>query len=126
MDGLKSRFVLKRHPVEAERARGLVVETCGDLVPEVALTAQLLVSELFTNALDHGSGLITLTFTRTPDELRAEVTDHSEGRAAVRLVSADQERGRGLLIVEALAHAWGVIQRPEGGKSVWFTLNIPA
>jgi two-component sensor histidine kinase len=125
MDGLKSRFVLKRHPVEAERARGLVVEACGDLLPDVALTAQLLVSELFTNALDHGTGLITLTVTRTPDELRAEVTDHSEGEAALLAVSEDQDRGRGLLIVEGLAHAWGV-DRHERGKSVWFSLGIPA
>ena len=126
MDGLKSRFVLKRHPVEAERARGLVAEACGDLVPEVALTAQLLVSELFTNALEHGSGLITLTVTRTTQELRAEVIDHANGRPAVRRVGADRDRGRGLLIVEGLAHAWGVDQHPGGGKSVWFTLNVPA
>jgi anti-sigma regulatory factor (Ser/Thr protein kinase) len=126
MDALQSRFVLKRHPMETERARNLVAEACGELAPEVALTAELLVSELFTNALGQGSGLITLTVSRTSGELRAEMTDHSDDRSAGGGATVDDEQGRGLLIVEALAHAWGVERHPEGASTVWFTLTIPA
>jgi hypothetical protein len=125
MEALKNRFVLKRHPVETERARNLMAEVCGELVSEVALTAQLLVSELFTSALEDGTGLLTLTVTRTPDELRAELTDHPGELCAPRQPDATGNRGRRLLIVEALAHSWGVEQGPGEGKTVWFTLTVP-
>ncbi|MFJ9559944.1 hypothetical protein ACIRQQ_07880 [Streptomyces fuscichromogenes] len=34
-------------------------------------------------------------------------------------VAADVESGRGLLIVEAYAHRWGVDEAPTGCKTVW-------
>jgi LuxR family maltose regulon positive regulatory protein len=36
------------------------------------------------------------------------------------------ERGRGLLIVDRLATAWGVHPDGAGGKTVWCTLKLPA
>ena len=117
-------FHLNRHPAEATRARRHVAEVCQDLDPAVLSTAQLLTSELFTNALDHADGAITMSVVRSDDDLRVEVTDHAEGSPVVRPVDLEDEHGRGMVLVEALASAWGVGRYPLGrGKYVWFSLR---
>jgi anti-sigma regulatory factor (Ser/Thr protein kinase) len=117
-------IVLQREPAEAARARREVAGACAGLARDVVATAQLLTSELFANALDHGEGAITLTVTRLPGELRIEVSDGSAAPPKVRQVSLNDVRGRGLMILEALAFRWGVDQRANGkGKAVWFTLR---
>jgi anti-sigma regulatory factor (Ser/Thr protein kinase) len=118
------KIVLQRLPSEAERARHQVSEACTGLARDLIATAQLLTSELFTNALDHGEGDITLQVTRTPGELRVAVSDHSPERPRVRPVTLSDVRGRGLMILEALALRWGVDPSADGkGKVVWFTLR---
>jgi two-component sensor histidine kinase len=65
--------------------------------------AELIVSELTTNALRHGAGPITirLTFTQEAD-LWLEVHDHGPGRPIVREATPDDEQGRGLALLDAL------------------------
>lgn len=87
---------------------------------------RLCVSELASNALAHGTRpghtfLVRLDADGT--RLRLEVHD-SRGRRegpvpAVRHPAADETAGRGLLIVAALADAWGVDERDVLGKVVW-------
>ena len=116
--------MLRRAPGEAERARRQVAEACAGLGRDLVATAQLLTSELFSNALDHGEGDITLLVTRVPGELRVEVADRSPDRPRVRTVTLNDVRGRGLMILEALALRWGVDPAADGqGKIVWFTLR---
>lgn len=116
--------MLRRVPSEAERARRQVAAVCSGLAGDVLATAQLLTSELFSNALDHGAGDITLLVSRRPGELRVEVADHSPDRPKVRPVTLGNVRGRGLMILEALALRWGVEPCPgNDGKAVWFTLR---
>lgn len=116
--------VLRRHASEAVRARRVVAEACRGLARDTVATAQLLASELFTNALDHGDGDITLRVTRLPGELRIDVVDRSATRPRVKTVDINDVRGRGLMILEALAMHWGVDDLPDGaGKAVWFTLR---
>ena len=118
------KIVLRRLPSEAERARHQVSEACQGLARDLVATAQLLTSELFTNALDHGEGDITLQVTREPGELRVEVSDRSPERPRVRPVTLSDVRGRGLMILEALALRWGVDPLADGrGKVAWFTLR---
>ncbi len=118
------RIVLHRKPSEVVRARKEVALACTGLARDLVATAQLLTSELFTNALDHGEGVITLEVTRTPGELRVDVADHSASRPLMRTVSMNDVRGRGLMILEALAQSWGVESMPDGhGKTVWVTLR---
>ena len=106
------------------RARKEVAEACAGLAPDLVATAQLLTSELFTNALDHGEGDITLQVKRSPGEIRVDVQDSGPTQPRVRTVTPADVRGRGLMILEALAQRWGVEPQPEGhGKSVWFTLR---
>lgn len=117
-------FHLNRDPAEAKRARRHVAEACAGMDPDLVATAQLLTSELFTNALDHSDGAITLSVVVAGDDLRVEVTDHAEGSPKVREVDLEDEHGRGMLIVQTLAKAWGAGRYPRGrGKYVWFTLD---
>ena len=117
-------ITLQRRASEAERARRAVAEACRGLARDTVATAQLLASELFTNALDHGEGDITLWVTRVAGELRIDVADCSPQRPRVKTVTLNDVRGRGLMILEALAVRWGVDDLPDGrGKTVWFTLR---
>lgn len=98
---------------------------CEGLADDVVMTAALLASELITNALRHGTGTITVLVTRARAAVRIDVVDESPVDPRPRRAALDDESGRGLLIVETLAHEWGIEPLPQGcGKSVWFALNI--
>ncbi|MBJ3809639.1 ATP-binding protein [Streptomyces flavofungini] len=91
--------------------------------PGRAETAELLTSELVTNALVHTDREAILTATLGPRRLRVEVRDFV-GRCPRPRVpeNAEDTHGRGLLLVQSLADTWGV--RVHGvGKVVWFELD---
>jgi anti-sigma regulatory factor (Ser/Thr protein kinase) len=90
--------------------------------------AELLASELVANAAEHASGPIGLALCchAQPDGRRGitcEVTDASPGLSRPGQARPDDERGRGLAIVTALATASGVRAGPAG-KTTWFTLAL--
>ncbi|WP_432093027.1 ATP-binding protein [Streptomyces sp. bgisy100] len=97
--------------------------------PDQADVAELLISELVTNALVHtDSGaevtavLVQGRVARTANRLRVEVRDFVPRRPAVRKPGSEATGGRGLVLVESLADSWGV--QPQGpGKVVWFELE---
>ncbi|MCD0481496.1 SpoIIE family protein phosphatase [Streptacidiphilus sp. ASG 303] len=106
-------------------------------VGDLADTAELLVSELVTNALvhtDHGAVLAATLVTpaggtpgRTPPHgtrLRVEVRDGASQRPRARTPGEHAASGRGLLLVQALADDWGVQPRGDG-KATWFELVRP-
>lgn len=82
----------------------------------------LLANELATNAIRHsGSELFGLIVTRTATGLRVAVVD--EGRTGfpqLRGEILDAEAGRGLRLIDALAHRWGIVRQPGIGVAVWF------
>ncbi|WP_432057927.1 ATP-binding protein [Streptomyces sp. bgisy022] len=85
-------------------------------------TAELLTSELVTNALVHTDHDAVLTATVGPDGLHVEVRDFTAREPRPRPPDPDRTHGRGLALVEALADAWGI--RAHGvGKAVWFELG---
>jgi anti-sigma regulatory factor (Ser/Thr protein kinase) len=88
--------------------------------------AELLTSELVTNALVHTDHDAVLTATVGPAGLRVEVRDFVARRPRLRVPNADDgTHGRGLVLVQSLADAWGV--RVHGvGKAVWFELDAGA
>jgi anti-sigma regulatory factor (Ser/Thr protein kinase) len=119
-----TRVTLQRDPTEAGEARRHVAAACSGLARDVVEIAQLLTTELVTNAIDHGAGEITLDITRAPRDLRVDVIDAAPGRPRSRPAGPDQTHGRGMLIVESLASAWGVEPpSPTREKSVWFKLR---
>ncbi|MER0244080.1 ATP-binding protein [Streptomyces sp. HSW2009] len=95
--------------------------------------AQLVVSELFTNAVRHTSSERVRCELRVfTDRLRVEVADQGCEQATLRPCESswEQEGGRGLMLVEALADSWGVRPREGGqGRVVWAylpTAGLPA
>ncbi len=94
----------------------------------VAMTeeAELLASEVVTNALVHGDSDVDIHVRRYPERVRVEVRDSDPHLALPAPVLAEDEAegGRGLVIVSAMASAWG--NSPSGrGKTVWFELPTP-
>lgn len=96
--------------------------------PEAMFAAELLVSELVTNAVRHACGPVRLrALTRLDDQgggvLRVEVFDGDRELPDVRSVSAESESGRGLRLVADLARCWGC-RRTRHGKLIWFELDL--
>ncbi|OEV03906.1 ATP-binding protein [Streptomyces oceani] len=91
-------------------------------------TAALLVAELATNAATHGrvpgrDFELRLVLGGTPRVLRIEVSDSRAERrppqpGEVTPPSPGSDTGRGLLLVEALADRWQVLDREPVGKTV--------
>ncbi|MFF8841650.1 SpoIIE family protein phosphatase [Streptomyces sp. NPDC015127] len=84
---------------------------------EVAFAAELMLSELVTNAIRHGAGPIRvrLLHDRT---LICEVSDTSNTAPHLRRAASTDEGGRGLFLVAQLAESWGTRYTPEG-KVIW-------
>ncbi|MFI5761043.1 PAS domain S-box protein [Streptomyces sp. NPDC051563] len=87
-------------------------------------TACLLASELLSNAVNHSCGPVRLRVREAGRELSVEVCDGSPVLPQARFASHDAESGRGLLLVDSLAEAWGTLPTAEG-KAVWFSLPLP-
>jgi anti-sigma regulatory factor (Ser/Thr protein kinase) len=95
----------------------MVITAHGNALPEAQLkNARLLVSELVTNAFQHGAGQIRLTVDSDSDGIRAQVDD--EGR-----IERTESDGFGLRFLAKLADTWGLEQ---GTAKVWFTLTAAA
>ena len=84
--------------------------------------ARLMVSELVTNALRHGQGVITLGITPATNHLTVEVADEGHGEVVIAAASG-ASGGSGLRIVDELADAWGC---DSGSARVWFRLPLMA
>ncbi|WP_428985409.1 ATP-binding protein [Streptomyces globosus] len=90
---------------------------------EAVETAELLATELVTNALVHTEYGAEVTVRLAGGRLRVEVGDGAPGRPRPYVpVVDDATHGRGLALVEALAAAWGVETGTGRGKVVWFEL----
>ena len=115
---------LPAEPRSASAARSAVRRLVAG-APVDEDVALLLVSELVGNAARYaGRGDVIVCATLTSQALRVEVHDASPALPVPPPTPPwDQETGRGLLLVEALAERWGTEQEP-GGKSVWFELPV--
>ncbi|MDI5964304.1 SpoIIE family protein phosphatase [Streptantibioticus silvisoli] len=85
--------------------------------------AELLVSELVTNALRVASQEVTLRLMRV-GALLVEVSDDDHNLPQLRRADQDDEHGRGLALVSNLSRRWGT-SRQAVGKVVWFELPLP-
>jgi anti-sigma regulatory factor (Ser/Thr protein kinase) len=89
--------------------------------PGLVESAELLVTELVTNALAHGSGDVGLRVYLTDTHLLIEVRDGSHELPVLRKAALDDEDGRGLFLVAAVADAWGV---SSDGMTTWCSLAL--
>ena len=83
----------------------------------------LCVSELVSNAIEHGRAPRRLELIVTDRNVRVEVRDADPHHPEPQTVSPLSLRGRGLQIVETASDSWGVRSLPEG-KVVWFEAAI--
>ena len=113
---------LEADPRSAAQARRFVLDELARAGgEELGPAAELLVSELVANAVLHARSQVTVAVIAAPDTVRIEVSDGSAAGPRQRRFSNEASTGRGLLLVEAMSSAWGVIQR-AGGKTIWFEL----
>jgi anti-sigma regulatory factor (Ser/Thr protein kinase) len=84
--------------------------------------AELLVTELVTNAVVHAGSTIHLCVRLAPEAVRVEVQDSSSEEPRVEARGLTAEGGRGMQLVSELAGAHGTEQVGDDGKIVWFEL----
>ena len=105
--------------------------------PDTIETAQLIVSELVTNAIKAANpGLVrpdssrssqrewvALTLRLLQSRVVIEVFDSDPAPPVLSFAGADAENGRGLVLVQALAKEWGHYFPPSGGKTVYAVIG---
>ncbi|MBY8879310.1 ATP-binding protein [Actinacidiphila acidipaludis] len=121
---------LARHARSVGRARGRFRSQAGRwrLAEDATETAVLLLSELVTNAVRHSrvpGRHVEVRCVLTEAALRVEVSDAGHGVPVLREADDEDESGRGLALVAALAQKWGVLPRLHGiGKTVWCEIAL--
>lgn len=124
MPATEAALAFPAAPQSAGAARRFVRHRVDDWHLGVATEdVVLMVSELVTNVGRHARTEATVRVRFAGDCLRIEVSDASPQPVQRREHSSGAEAGRGLLIVDALAAAWGV-EADDHGKTVWF--EVPA
>jgi serine/threonine-protein kinase RsbW len=136
---LRDAFHLPALDASVAVARRRVLDLLGtwQVNEDCCSDAQLLVSELVTNAVRHtGSQKIGCEVRLTAGRLRVEVTDQGGGARPFPppvdgTPDMDGENGRGLLLVSVLADEWGIRtdgpdDSPERGHTVWVELPCPS
>ncbi|MEV5468093.1 ATP-binding protein [Streptomyces griseoincarnatus] len=104
-------------------ARRRVVSLAKDLglalSDQTLETVELLAGEVIANAVLYTDAPCDVSVTRADERLRVEVTDTDASLPSAVEAGPNDESGRGLLLVDALAHAWGMQPEPPG-KTTWF------
>ncbi|SDR09493.1 Histidine kinase-like ATPase domain-containing protein [Streptomyces sp. 2112.3] len=122
------------HPLESHvravpQARRIIrTELARWGLPEHVEIAELLVSELVTNAVQHAWGPLHLRMSHSPLDrtLRCDIADGCPAAPPAHRppARADEDHGRGLHLVDQLATRWGA-RHTAAGKTVWFELRTP-
>jgi len=111
---------LPAHSGAPRAARVFLSEACSDWgITEVYEDVVLVASELVTNAVVHAASTSRLRIGLDHQGLWLEVRDYRPGdapRPRPRIIGGDG--GRGLHVVDAVAHEWGVTDHCDG-KTVW-------
>ena len=125
------RVVLPPNPRSVGIARWLITEWCApwvaadEIQEDTVEAALLLASEVVTNAVIHGDGMVLVALNRVNGaSLRVEVSDNGGGMPLIGSQRADAESGRGMAMVELLSSRWGTdLAVGPLGKTVWFELS---
>lgn len=113
-------------PASAGRARRFVDSVlAGAGLDSASYAATLLVSELVANAVLHTGTPLEVVVETGADRVRVEVHDGNPQMPARKHYSNLSGTGRGLLLVEEMATAWGASPTATG-KVVWFELYGPS
>ena len=119
---IESRLSLPAEPTSASRARTFVRELLASWrAEEFEEPAALLTSELVTNALLHARSAVEVTVRLADGHLWVGVSDAAAGPPVRKHYGTEAATGRGLLLVDRIASAWGT-EPSATGKVVWFEL----
>jgi anti-sigma regulatory factor (Ser/Thr protein kinase) len=110
---------LPRRAGSASIARLIVTAHGAALSSERLKSANLMVSELVSNAYRHGEGRIELCVHSGDEGMRASVADEGVGRTIATPDPRPDRGGWGLTFVDRLADTWGV---EDDSSRVWFTV----
>ncbi|MEU0442790.1 ATP-binding protein [Streptomyces sp. NPDC006186] len=124
--GRRFRFELAAHPGSPAQARRLTRArlTGWEVCEDTCDTAALVISELVTNAIVHTASSVVVCELHDHDDLvRIAVRDEgcAPGQPNAAGQRAEEEQGRGLLLVDALCQAWGAHENGPG-LLVWAEL----
>ena len=129
MNAIDQHRTFASTPASAGMARRFVEVAMGDAgLDALTYTATLLVSELVANAVLHTNTPVEVVVRPTGEGVRVEVRDGSRSLPVRKNYSTLSGTGRGLMLVERMASAWGAEATPNG-KVVWFELDgsgVPA
>ncbi|WP_327347277.1 SpoIIE family protein phosphatase [Streptomyces europaeiscabiei] len=109
---------LPADPARVSEVRAAALRQMTDWgLDEAAFAAELMLSELVTNAIRHGAGPIRVRLLHDRS-LICEVSDTSSTAPHLRRAATTDEGGRGLFLVAQLSQSWGTRYTPEG-KVIW-------
>lgn len=116
------RLDITAYPLSVKAARAAVATWARDLPRETRDDLVLAVGELVANGVRHGpdGARIRLRATHEDGLVRVEVQDEGHPQA-IGPRTPDDQGGRGLRIIDALADDWGT---SSGPNLVWFTLRV--
>ena len=120
---------LAAQPESVGEARSVTREVLGRLrIGEVAReNAELVVSELVTNAVVHGGAgddaHVLLVVMQSGPTLKVKVYDTTPNLGPRPAPTSDAESGRGLVIVDALSDRWGATASTYG-KCLWAEFDV--
>jgi anti-sigma regulatory factor (Ser/Thr protein kinase) len=128
---LQTRLELAAHATVPGVVRGHVRAVAGEWgLARLADTAELLASEIATNAIQASQRLeasedlatvpvVRLWLTSDGTSMVIHIWDASDEMPIRQTTAPDEEGGRGLMLVDALAKDWGSYRKAAGGKVVW-------
>jgi anti-sigma regulatory factor (Ser/Thr protein kinase) len=122
-------------PESASTARDFTIATLrGWHLEALIQDTVMVVSELVTNAIRHGTSCggdsaddarVELSWLYEASRLICTVTDRSVKPPVMKPADLGAESGRGLQVVQALALAWGWAVLSTPGKAVWAAFQLP-
>ena len=135
--GTLALVTLPTSPFWARRYTRSFLDSCKGMSKDTAETAELLVSELVTNAVRFAgnpastrryseranASLISLSIRHFREGLLIEVYDTDSNPPVLCDADADAGNGRGLMLIDALAKEWSYFFPPGGGKVVYCILG---
>jgi len=136
--GMLALVALPTSPFWARRYARSFLDSCHGMSESKAETAELLVSELVTNAVRFSgdparplryseranAGLISLSLRHFREGLLIEVYDTDNDPPIRSCADEYAENGRGLMLVDALSKEWSYFFPPGGGKVVYCFLEM--
>lgn len=114
---------VEANPSASRVARRFLLETARawELSPDLTEVAQLVVSELVSNAVEHAGTGSRVGLELVDQRLKVSVRDGSTTQPVSRPLDLVSFRGRGLPLIDQVSEDWGVYYHPDG-KTVWAVL----